>query len=222
SSLVTSAGIAIAFSLSATASRRSTLREAMMTSAPSRFAISAVDRPIPDEPPTTTTFLPLSNMLFPLGLRSGRLIAGADAGLALAEPGKLPDAGTSGVDIGGDIDVDQIGLVGTDAVSDRLADIAGTIDPHAFDAAGTRHGGEIRIVALARIGIMEVGRQLPAAEIAALQSPDRGIGVVIPDHPDHREIVFHRCPQHVGVHEERAVAAHRHAGTLGCCEFRPH
>jgi len=65
SSLVTSAGIAIAFSLSATASSRATLREAMMTSAPSRFAISAVDRPIPDEPPTTTTFLPLSNMLSP-------------------------------------------------------------------------------------------------------------------------------------------------------------
>ena len=65
SSLVTSAGIAIASSLSATASSRSTLREAMMTSAPSRLASSAVARPIPEEPPTTTTFLPASNIIFP-------------------------------------------------------------------------------------------------------------------------------------------------------------
>src|SRR5580700_5431961 len=49
----------------ATAFRRSALREAMMTSAPSRIASSAVERPIPDEPPTTTTLLPASIMTFP-------------------------------------------------------------------------------------------------------------------------------------------------------------
>src|SRR5882757_6841406 len=65
SSLVTSAGIAMAFNLVATASRRSTLRDATMTSALSRLASSAVARPIPEEPPTTTTFLPASITGFP-------------------------------------------------------------------------------------------------------------------------------------------------------------
>jgi hypothetical protein len=63
-SLVTSAGIAIAFSRSAMGSSFAALREAMMTSAPSRRASSAVDSPMPDEPPTTTTLFPASCMLF--------------------------------------------------------------------------------------------------------------------------------------------------------------
>src|SRR5207237_3042294 len=124
SSLVTSAGIAFAFSFSATLSRRSTLRDAMMISAPSRFAISAVARPIPEEPPTTTTFLPASNMGFPPA-RSGGLKARADAGLALAEPGQFPHPRAGRIDIGGDIDIDQIGLVRGDALADGFAEIAG-------------------------------------------------------------------------------------------------
>src|SRR5206468_587041 len=90
---------------------------------------------------------------------SGRLIAGADAGLALPEPGQFPDAGAHRVDVGGDIDVDQIGLVGGNPLADRLADIAGTVDADALDAAGARHRGEVRIVALARRRIVEVGRE---------------------------------------------------------------
>src|SRR5437899_5337412 len=105
-------------------------------------------------------------------MRSGRLIAGADACLALPEAWELPDAGAGGIDIGGDVDVDQIGLVGGDALADGLAEIAGAIDAHAFDAAGTRHRGEIRIVTLAADGIVEVGGELAAAEIAALQAAD--------------------------------------------------
>src|SRR5258707_14844602 len=144
SSLVTSAWIAIALSFSATLSRRSTFRDATMTSAPSRLAISAVARPIPEEPPTTTIFLPASNMRSPR-FKSGGLIAGADAGLALAEPGQFPDTGAHRIDVGGDIDVDQIGLVGGDALADGFAEIAGAIDAHALDAAGARHRGKIRI-----------------------------------------------------------------------------
>src|ERR1700686_2817392 len=64
-SLGTSAGIALAPILPATALSRSALREAMMTSAPSRVAHSAVERPRPGEPPTTPPFLPASVMLFP-------------------------------------------------------------------------------------------------------------------------------------------------------------
>ena len=75
-------------------------------------------------------------------MRSGGLIARADAGLALAEPGQIPNTGADRIDVGGDIDVDQIGLVGGDALADRLAEIAGTIDAHALDAAGARHRGE--------------------------------------------------------------------------------
>ena len=71
-------------------------------------------------------------------------------GLLWPKPGKLPNAGAAGIDIGGDIDVDQIGLVGGDALANGLAEIAGAIDAHAFDAAGARHGGEVRIVALRR------------------------------------------------------------------------
>ena len=37
---------------------RFNLREAIVTDAPSAFASAAVARPIPDEPPTTTTLLP--------------------------------------------------------------------------------------------------------------------------------------------------------------------
>ena len=143
-------------------------------------------------------------------------------GLALPEPGQFPDAGARGIDIGGDIDVDQIGLVGGDALADGLADIAGAVDAHAFDAAGARHRGKIRIVALAGDRIMEVGREFAAAEIAALQPADRGIGVVVPDHPDHGQIIFDRRAQHVGVHEEGAVAAYRYAGPVGRGEFRAH
>ena len=47
--------------------------------------------------------------------RSGRLIARANARLALPEAGKLPDAGAGGIDIRGDVDVDQIGLLGSNA-----------------------------------------------------------------------------------------------------------
>ena len=70
--------------------------------------------------------------------------------LALPEAGQFPDAGAGRIDVGGDIDVDQIGLVGGDALADRLGEIAGAVDAHAFDAAGARHRGEIRIVALRR------------------------------------------------------------------------
>ena len=49
----------------------------------------------------------------------------------------------------------------------------GAIDAHPFDATGTRHRREIRIVALAGVGIVEVGRKLASAEIAALSRGSR-------------------------------------------------
>ena len=137
-------------------------------------------------------------------------------------PGNSQTPGADRIDVGGDIDVDQIGLVGGDALADGLAEIAGAIDAHALDAAGARHRGEIRIVALAGLRIVEIGREFAPAEIAALQTADRGIGVIVPDHPDHGQIIFDRGAQHVGVHEEGAVAAHRHAGPVGRGEFRAH
>src|SRR6266702_1883977 len=267
SSLVTSAGIAMAFNLVATASRRSTLRDATITSAPSRLASSAVARPMPDEPPTTTTFLPASIMWFPRyfcfavsdnsqfviarsvsdeaiqsscvaldcfaplamtgrecrpELRLRRLKSGSNARLALPRPRQLPDPGARGVDVGGAIDVDQIGFVGGDALANGFAEVAGAVDAHALDAAGTRHGGEVRIVALTGDRIVEVGGEFTAPEIAALQAADRGIGVVVPDHPDHGQIIFDRRSQYVGMHEEGAIAAYRHAGPIGGGEFRTH
>src|SRR5215831_21124890 len=190
-SSVTSVVMAMAFSLSAILSSFAALREATITSAPSRFASSAVERPMPDEPPTTTTFLPASCTRTP----SSRLVARADANFTLAEPRQLPDGSAGWIDIGGDVDIDQVRLVGGDRLPDGVADIAGPIDADAFDAAGAGHRREVRAVALAGVRILEVGRKLAPAEIAALQPADRGVGVIIPDYPDHRQIVFDRGPQ---------------------------
>jgi hypothetical protein len=63
--------MATALSRSATASSLAALRDATMTSAPSRFAISAVASPMPDEPPTTTTFLPFNSMHSPSSDQAG-------------------------------------------------------------------------------------------------------------------------------------------------------
>lgn len=52
--------------------------------------------------------------------------------------------------------------------------IAGAVDAHTPDAAGLRQRREIGVVGLARFRMAEVGRQLAAAEIAALQAADRG------------------------------------------------
>src|SRR6478672_1535358 len=60
SSSVTSAAMPVAPSLPATACKRSALRAAMITSAPCAFANSAVARPMPEDPPTTTIFWPAS------------------------------------------------------------------------------------------------------------------------------------------------------------------
>src|SRR5580692_6290920 len=94
-----------------------------------------------------------------------RLKARADAGLALAEPRQFPDAGPDRIDVGGDVNVDQIRLVGRNSLADSLTNIAGAVNTYAFDAAGAGHRREIRAVALTGDGIVEVGRQLPAAEI---------------------------------------------------------
>src|SRR5215472_1430986 len=61
----------------------------------------------------------------------------------------------------------------------------------------------------------EISRQLPASEIPALQAADRGVGIVIPDHPYGRDAVFHGCTKDTGVHKEGAVAANRNAGPVG-------
>src|ERR1700693_5563465 len=119
-----------------------------------------------------------------------RRIASAEGGLALAQSGQLPDAGTSRVLVGADVGVDQERPMGSDRGLDRFAQIGGAIDPHALDAGGTRHGGEIGVVALAGFWIVEISRQVAPAQIATLQSADRSIGIIVPDHPHHRQIVF--------------------------------
>src|SRR5262245_42260870 len=101
-----------------------------------------------------------------------RLISGPDRWLALPEPRQLPHAGASWIDVSGDVNVDQVGPVGLDAPAHRLSEIGGAIDAHAFDAGRARHGCKVRIVALAGLGMVEVGRKLAAAEIAALQAAD--------------------------------------------------
>src|SRR5438105_5952016 len=77
------------------------------------------------------------------------LIPAADRDLADAKAGQLPDASAARVLVGVDVDVDQVRLVGGDRHAHRVADVAGAVDPHTFDAGRARHRGEIRLVGLA-------------------------------------------------------------------------
>src|SRR6516164_1312366 len=152
--------------------------------------------------------------------RSSRLITAADTYLALAKARQLPHASAGRIDIGADIDIDQIGPVCGNGAANGVADIAGTIDPHSLDAARARHRGKIRIIAAAGLWIVEVGSELAAAEIAAWKAADRCIGIVVPNEPNDRQIVFDCSTQHIGVHEEGAVAADGYARPIGCSKFR--
>src|SRR5215831_17270893 len=150
---------------------------------------------------------------------SRRLISRADGRLALAETRQFPHTGTGGIDIGGDVDVDQIWPVCVNAPAYRLCEISGPINAYTLDSGGPGHGGKVGIVPLASFRIVEIGREFATAEISALQPPDRCVSVVIPHDPDHRQVVFHRSAQDVGMHEEGAVTAYRDARPIGCGEF---
>src|SRR6266581_3784225 len=84
----------------------------------------------------------------PQSVGSPRLIPRADRRPALAEAGEFPHASAGRIDIGRDIDVDEIRPVGLDALAHRFREIGGAIDAHTFDAGRARHSGEVRIVAL--------------------------------------------------------------------------
>src|SRR5688572_6970534 len=68
--------------------------------------------------------------------------------------------------------------------------------------------------------MLEIGRELAPAEIAALQTPDRAVGIVVPYHVDDRYLVLEGGGQHVRVHEESPVADHGHARPMGRSELR--
>ena len=68
--------------------------------------------------------------------RLSRHIALTDRRLADAETRQFPHAGAGRIDVGGDVDIDQIGLVGGDALADGFGQVGGTIDAHALDAGG--------------------------------------------------------------------------------------
>ena len=52
--------------------------------------------------------------------------------------GQFPHARAAGVEVGGDICIDQIGLATRGRDLDRVAEITGAIDPRTVDAAGSR------------------------------------------------------------------------------------
>src|SRR5215468_3780484 len=149
-----------------------------------------------------------------------RLIASAEGRLTLAQAGKLPHARATWILVGADIGIDEIRPARSECGAQRLGKIGRAVDVDARDAGRARHRGKVRVVGCARVGMAEIGRKLAAAEIAALQSTDRGIGEVVPYHPDDRQIVFDRGTQHARMHEEGAVAAYRNARPLGCGELR--
>src|SRR5262245_52051089 len=124
----------------------------------------------------TRPFIPASPA--PMTPRSppSRLVASTEGRLALAQSGKLPHARAARILVGADIGVDQIGPACRERSSQRVGKIGGAVDVHARDAGRARHRGEVRIVGCAGVGVAEVGRKLATAEIAALQSADRGIG----------------------------------------------
>src|SRR5262249_24258588 len=114
---------------------------------------------------------------------SVRLVATADHRLALAEPGQLPHAGAAWILVGRDVGVDEIRLAAGNSGAHRVGESGGALHADAVDAGRARHGGEIGIVGCAGLRMLEVGRELAPVEVAALQSADRGVGVVVPHHP---------------------------------------
>src|SRR3954451_5416230 len=86
----------------------------------------------------------------------------------LCKARQFPHAGAGRIDVGRDIDVDQIGLVGIDPLAHGRGEIGGAIHANSLDAGGARHRGEVRIVTLAGFRVVEVGRELTSAEIAVL------------------------------------------------------
>ena len=95
---------------------------------------------------------------------SAWLVARTDRRFALSEAGQFPNARSRRIDVGGDVDVDQIRLVRGNAAPHSLGQVRGPIDADAFDARGARHGGKVGIVTLAGFRMVEVRGQLAAAE----------------------------------------------------------
>src|SRR5262249_16944807 len=137
-----------------------------------------------------------------------RRIPPADGDLADAEAGQFPHPGAAWVLIGVDVDVDQVWFVLRDGVADGVSGGAGAGDADAVDGWWARHRGKVRVVWLAGRRMLEVGGKLAAIQIAALQAADRRVGVIVPDHPNDRQIVFDCGAKHVGVHEEGAIATY--------------
>src|SRR5215470_6191416 len=142
-------------------------------------------------------------------------MAAADHGRTTPGAGKLPNAGAARILVGPDVGIDHTRPAARYGSTHRFAELGRTIDADARDAGRARHGGKVGIVRRAGFRVLEVCRELAPAEIAALQSADRCIGVVVPHDPHDWNIVLDRGAEHARMHEERAVANHRNAWSLG-------
>ena len=111
--------------------------------------------------------------------------------------------------------VDDAGALVLQCLLHRGREVLRARDGVAVGAAGARPGREVGVVALAALALVEGGADLAAVEQAVLQVADGAPGEVVPDDPDHGQVVFDRRAQHIGRHRETAVTDHRHAGAVG-------
>jgi len=70
--------------------------------------------------------------------------------------------------------------------------------------------------------IKKRGRELAVGpKIAALLVPDGNETLIVPNDPDHRNVVLHRSRDGTGHEEESAVANDSHNGSMGAASLAP-
>ena len=112
------------------------------------------------------------------------------------------------------MDVQQHRLVEGDGVFQRAGEIFRLGDGDAFDTGGARPSGEIRVIGLFVVVLIEGGADLASVKGAALDVADRAPGKIVPHHPDGGNIVLHCRAQDMRHHGKATIAADRDTGAV--------
>src|SRR5262245_13625811 len=81
----------------------------------------------------------------------------ADPRLAAPHARQLPYSRAGGIEVAVDVSVDHARPPGLDGFAHRVGELRRAAHAHAVDARRLRHRGEIRVVGLARAGVLEIG-----------------------------------------------------------------
>src|SRR5690348_12200350 len=104
--------------------------------------------------------------------------------------------------------VEEKGLVCRNGVFERAAKILRACDGERVDAAGSGPDREIGIVRLLIGALMKHGAMLAAAEHSELNVADGDPAEIVPNHPNHRDVVFNRGAEHMRNHRKAAVTGY--------------